>query len=71
MSQAGAPIAAISAFNPSVRGVGEWMNRLRPMRITVMRVANGTLNGQGPNSIGGPSTIQTSSATGFSVFSGG
>jgi hypothetical protein len=70
MIQAGSPIAAICAFSPSVRGVGEWMNSSPPTRTMVMRVGNGIGRSGGPNSIRGPSTIHTSSVTGFSVFSG-
>jgi hypothetical protein len=39
--------------------------------MIVARVGNGILNPGMPNRIIGPSTIHTSSATGFSVFSGG
>ena len=47
------------------------MNRSPPIRITVIRVGNGIFGHGIPKRTTGPSTIQTSSAIGFSVPSGG
>jgi len=71
MIHRGCPIDSISIRSESGSGVGEWMKRSPPMRITVMRVGKGILSNGMPKRIVGPSTIQISVAIGFSVFSGG
>src|SRR5690606_35080979 len=64
------PSRAIAPDSADVSSVGEWMNKSPPMRMTVMRVGNGIFGHGMPKRMIGPSTIQTSSQTGFSVLIG-
>jgi hypothetical protein len=65
-------MAMISACSSALSGVGEWTNSAPSgIRITVMRVGKGIFGHGAPKRMTGPSTIQRSFVTGFSVLRGG